>query len=256
MVLGQVDEIDEATVSDLCARAARKYELSSADGTRRFDLVTKSLLQWSKNTNEDVYGNVFIWTDQGVPAAVASIFKFVRPKDDLDSEFHSLSVEPIKATVASQTVWQPPVGGITYRPLDGNPAVAAQSRLRSTQMRNIGRRFRAQREYEGNVTQLRFLTKEIFSYASEPRGVLDGAVFVFVDQTDPEVLLIIEARESENGERAWYYAIARFNTGRLIVHHRDKEVFRVENFDKFDVPTSPYTLFQRLQDDPAFDLNK
>jgi phytoene dehydrogenase-like protein len=60
----------------------------------------------------------------------------------------------------------------------------------------------------------------------EAGSVLDGAVFAFVEGTDPEVILLIEARRQDDGYQ-WQYACARFSDFRLSVRYRDAEVWRV-----------------------------
>jgi hypothetical protein len=55
---------------------------------------------------------------------------------------------------------------------------------------------------------------------------VDGALFAFVSTagTDPEVLLLIEARE-EKGKMHWEYAFGRFSDWELRVARNDKEVY-------------------------------
>jgi hypothetical protein len=56
--------------------------------------------------------------------------------------------------------------------------------------------------------------------------VIDGALFALVSTagTDPEVLLVIEARE-EGGKTRWEYACGRFSDWELHVLRKDQEVF-------------------------------
>jgi hypothetical protein len=56
--------------------------------------------------------------------------------------------------------------------------------------------------------------------------VVDGALFTLVstDGTDPEVLLLIEAR-TEGGKPRWEYACGRFSNRDLHVQRKDKEVW-------------------------------
>jgi len=58
-------------------------------------------------------------------------------------------------------------------------------------------------------------------------------VFAFVTSagTDPEVILVIEARKPLTPGAtapAWHYALARFSDLRLSVRHKDKEIFTAE----------------------------
>jgi hypothetical protein len=54
----------------------------------------------------------------------------------------------------------------------------------------------------------RLLAKPLLSYHERPER--DGAIFAFVQDTDPEVLLILENRAHGDGTR-WEFAIAPMN---------------------------------------------
>src|SRR5262249_6419104 len=60
----------------------------------------------------------------------------------------------------------------------------------------------------------------------EADRLVDGAIFAFAQGTDPEILLVLEAR-SEKGKPIWQYALARFSDLPLVVKHKDTEVWRV-----------------------------
>jgi hypothetical protein len=74
--------------------------------------------------------------------------------------------------------------------------------------------------------ELRLLPTPLFRYAPAKTGVVDGALFSLMSSagTDPEVLLLIEARE-EGGKLRWEYACGRFSDWDLHVHRKGKEVF-------------------------------
>ena len=57
----------------------------------------------------------------------------------------------------------------------------------------------------GKYHRLRMLTTPIARYGKAGGTVEDGALFAFVEGTDPEVFLLIEARAGEKGP-AWHYA--------------------------------------------------
>ena len=80
---------------------------------------------------------------------------------------------------------------------------------------------------EGETTELRLLPQPLYRY--EPFGgkVLDGGLFSFAAGTDPEVLLLIEARR-ENRELIWQYAFARFNYAELSASFKGDRVWRVD----------------------------
>ena len=70
----------------------------------------------------------------------------------------------------------------------------------------------------------------------------DGALFAFVTSagTDPEALLVIEARKPAHADGpVWHYAIARFTDLQLWVRHKGKEVF-----------TAPLIMYEAPLQDP------
>ena len=78
--------------------------------------------------------------------------------------------------------------------------------------------------------ELRLLPQPLYRYelTDKDSPVVDGAVFVYVWTmgTDPEVLLVIEARRTESGVR-WHFAPASFTNREAWVNDQDREVWRV-----------------------------
>jgi hypothetical protein len=74
--------------------------------------------------------------------------------------------------------------------------------------------------------ELRLVPAPLYRYPTGKAGVIDGAIFALVSTagTDPEVLLVIEAREV-NGKPGWEYACGRFSDWELRVQRKDAEVF-------------------------------
>src|SRR6185369_89101 len=72
---------------------------------------------------------------------------------------------------------------------------------------------------------LRLLGQPLYRYELKDRpDLLDGAILAFVQGTDPEILLIVEARR-DRGQLRWEYALARFSDMRLFVRHNKTEVW-------------------------------
>ena len=96
-------------------------------------------------------------------------------------------------------------------------------------MRALAHEFSARtRDHTGRQWELRLLPQPLYRYESTDPGVPDGAVFAFVTSagTDPEVILVVEARKpAGGGEPAWHYAAARFTDLDLWVSHKEKVVF-------------------------------
>src|SRR5262249_51961995 len=66
----------------------------------------------------------------------------------------------------------------------------------------------------------------LYRYPTVKTGVIDGALFTLVSNagTDPEVLLLIEAKE-EGGKLRWEYACGRFSDRSLYVQRKEIEVW-------------------------------
>lgn len=127
----------------------------------------------------------------------------------------------------STIVWEPPTSGLTFTELQGVRAPASSLVTRLLQMNAIARRFRADfspHTKPNEFTRLRLLSKALFRYDSENSSVVDGAVYGFVDATDPELLLVIEARRTENGT-TWVYAPTRSRHDHLRLYLSDELVW-------------------------------
>ena len=94
-------------------------------------------------------------------------------------------------------------------------------------MRSLSREFTGRSlSDQGRSWELRLLPQPLYRYESTDPDVLDGAVFTLVSSagTDPEIILILEARKTESGPR-WVYAAARFSDMNLWLNHKGQEVW-------------------------------
>ncbi len=117
-------------------------------------------------------------------------------------------------------------------------------------MRDLARHFSSQVRRENSKWEMRLLTQPIYRYeiSDEKSTIVDGAVFAFLwtAGTDPEVLVAIEARRTDQGVR-WYYAPARFTNCAAWLQYRGKQVWQAEpaTVGIFDgVTTKRYGAFQ------------
>ena len=174
------------------------YEFSLEAGEpRMLMLESRSLLNWSNAERGADVGAVFLWTDKGRPQLIASAFG----REKLRHEFHSLSTEPIAGQRGEKAVHR--FGpGIAWQELPEAPAAAKQRALRLTQMRRQAERFRVVMGGKQPV-EMRLLTQPVFRTAAELAD--DMALFAFVQGTDPECLLTLEA----TSDGKWRYALTR-----------------------------------------------
>jgi hypothetical protein len=227
----------EAALS-ISREAAGKYDFEIRDAVRPPTLREQPILRWSNPERGQIYGNVFLWTQQGRPVVVGSLFKWFSPFTHMSHEFHSLSEAEFQGVYDGQTVWRCPAVGITFAAIPDAPAVGSTAAARLTQMRQMARQFSARTtDREGLQIELRLLTQPVYRYELTPGAgdPSDGALFAFVQGTDPELWLLLEARPSEKRD-AWQFALARMNSiavdvecNSMKIWHRDalpsKEIY-------------------------------
>jgi hypothetical protein len=108
-------------------------------------------------------------------------------------------------------------------------------------MRDLAREFKASFNLPSNKTELRQLTQPLYRYESKRPELLDGALFAFVQSTDPEVLLLLEAsRASETEPATWRYALARMSMVNLRAERQGQEIWSVGWVYDLDAPNKPY----------------
>lgn len=229
-ILAQSDSAADlkADLYPFYAREAAQYEFSLDEDRRQpLELQPRAVLTW---TNVENYlGAVFVWTYAGRPELIGCIGSHQNKPgvSNVFHEFHSLSEQPLQPIKLAGQTWRPVGPGLEFKPLDAAPRPADSDKARLLQMRNLAREFQGSMKDNDDVTELRLLTQPIFRYQAEKRDVVDGAIFAFVWKgTDPEILLLLEARPTPAGPQ-WHYALARFNFRELWGKRKEKELWKV-----------------------------
>jgi hypothetical protein len=227
-------------------REAAAYTLRLEGSDRPLTLQPEPVLKWSNPVIGTVYGDVFIWTDQGRPEAVASIYRFYTPPHHRANEFHSLALGRISGERGGAVVWSPFRPGLELKPIPGAPAPADSAAVRLRQMRALAQEFTGrQTNREGLDRDMRLLAQPIYRYENTKGDLIDGGLFVFVLGTDPEVFLLIEARRASSGAPEWRFGATRMNGINLRINYRRREVWNVPaiSWSKVYDSRQPYTVF-------------
>jgi hypothetical protein len=228
----ETDKDQAAEAGRLIAQEIAKIEMRSGSGddVAPLERSNSSILHWTNPTLGTIYGDVFVWTRNGRPMAVASIFKFYSPFTIMSIEFQSFSTEPFEATFDGEKIWSPGVEEVEFLTLSGAPEPSPAKFARLRQMRSLAESFSVDatvRTDDSITRRLRMLPQPIFRHDSRDPDVMDGAIFAFVEGTDPELLILIEARKTKDGFE-WQYAIGRMNSLRFEVRRDDKAVWSGE----------------------------
>ncbi|MCS7466899.1 hypothetical protein NZK35_09605 [Stieleria sp. ICT_E10.1] len=214
-------------VHEICDEEADRYTVTMPDGVA-LSRVPRSLLRWSKATQGSAFGDTYIWTHQGCAEAIVSIYA-VTSKRIFDAEFQSLSDETFTMHRDGIPKWSPAKPGVEFRPIADIRPPTNSATTRLGQMNRIARQFRAEfspHTAPDEISRLRLLSKPLYRYESTNEKILDGAVYGFVDSTDPELLLVIEARRTDAGS-TWVYSPARSRHDQLRLYYRDELVWDV-----------------------------
>src|SRR5688572_27005563 len=127
-----------------------------------------------------------------------------------------------------KVVWEPNRGGVNIKPFPEAPVPANTPVKRLAQMRELAGRFTASDEFEGRPRSdaLRLLTKPLVRFGRDGSETLDGALFVHAHGTDPELMIVLEARQADGGYR-WHYGLAPMTGYALKASLGDKPVWEV-----------------------------
>ncbi len=190
-----------------------------------------------------------IWTNQGRPEAMASIFQ---NGNDICHEFSSLSrSKKIVVRDKTRVIWSPGKAEVEFRDFPDAPAPAEEGAARLRQMKSLAGRFTARLRPlngdNGELEVLRLLPRPLYRYElKDTKGaspiLRDGAMFAFVMGTDPEVVLLLEAVERE-GKAVWQYAVARATSYAVEASLGDEVIWSVQSGPN---PTNLMQIFRPI----------
>ena len=208
---------------------AAEYEIRlGADSQQQLTLRTDPILHWGNPVRNEDAGAAFLWLDKGRPAVVGTVFTYRYVDDSIRMchELHSLASTAIAAHYQGHRVWYPTKAGVEFQPVPDAASPAESAPIRLSQMRTLAREFTANsKDYKDRTWELRLLPQPLYRYETTSDDLPDGALFAFCVGTDPEVLLVLEARRNQ-GNPQWHFAIARFSDAQLWVRHKNHEVWK------------------------------
>jgi hypothetical protein len=182
---------------------------------------------------------------------LAAVFYEHRPKagEKWSCELLSLSSGPVGVQSVAGWKWTPAKSDLRFLPVPEAPAVAEKSADRSRQMKELARRFAVSATYrEGLTEQLRLMVRALHRYDDREDDLVDGAIHAFTSGTNPEVLLLLEARPDSSRRTVWHFAFARMGAGACQAKLNDRVVWECPAIKAWD-NREPY--FSRFGGDSA-----
>jgi hypothetical protein len=236
---------ERAASQALLTKAMQSFTIACDDDrTKKLEFNESPVLRYSDPVStSNLYakisdGVVFVWTRQGYPEAITAVHNSNTGR--LWLEFLSLSPTPLTALRQEQAVWYSKKSGMEFQPVKDAPVPDEDAPKRLSQMRRIVQSFSATVSDRDIANQeLRLLSKPIVRYSKAEQGIIDGAVFVFARSTNPEMLLLLEARELE-GKRQWMYSPARFTGRGAELRYENKPIWSHEQVEGARDPMNPF----------------
>lgn len=206
----------ERMVHDLSA-----FEVSVVEPPEALTLHPSPLLRWSYPIRNVDDAALFVWLGKERPEAIVTVMSYRDSGQRLRRayEFLSLSEYRLSADRNGQRWWRPEQPGFAWRNVPSAPRPAGTAAQRRRQMRELAATFEVAVQSEKNRYQLRLLSQPLHRYQNEAANILDGALFAFVEGTDPELIL---ALETSVDEPAWKFATGRLTRWEIEVRCRDK----------------------------------
>ncbi|HTU17186.1 MAG TPA: hypothetical protein VMG10_03930 [Gemmataceae bacterium] len=160
---------------------------------------------------------------EGRPTALVAIeiYKIPGAPRLMSYEFVSLSKAKFALThkMAKIRRWEPTASGLTLKELPGAPKPAATAPARLVQMRRQARRFTATEHFRKEDIECRLLPQPIDRYQSAADKIVDGAIFVYVNSTNPELSVVFETDGNH-----WLYGTLRMTSAKSSVALDGREV--------------------------------
>jgi hypothetical protein len=213
-------------------------------------LKPQRVMRWTNPTRKQRGEPTLVfWIGAGRPEALASVYPW---GTNLTYECVSMARGAgLTLREDGRMVWSPRVPGVTLRELGDAPEAAETAVARLVQARSIAERFKVSLTADNGVPRelLRLLPKPIYRYPVpevhrvDP-NLIDGAVFAFVQGTDPEAVLLIE--NVRHGDRSvWQFAFARA-TGYTVEARLDGSVvWTAPNLPSWNDPASAGIILGR-----------
>lgn len=223
---------------------------------RQLELIEQPLLHWANPVRTQEQGGLYVWTEDGRPAVLASIFSYrLGTRIFYKHEIVSVSDHSLKASLDGRRVWEPAKSAATWKTVDAQPPAGNPSR-RLAQIRAMSRQFAGEKtELDSTIVKLKTMPQPLFRYKSAEQKVIDGAIFGLVEATDPEIYLLIEAFEVA-GAAKWRYAAVPSHWLDMKLYLRKEVVWKTElntalkDTREGQVPYSQQGYFSFYSNDP------
>jgi|GEM_PF-1684631 len=211
------------------------YKFFTAKDKKPLKVIPDAKLRWDNPVREGrTHGELFVWTKEGRGVVVGNILSYDigENRRRVAHEFHSFDSEELVCE-RKQGSFKLPGPGVEYIRVPGAPKPAKSRTLRSVQMKRMAKDFKASTKKGENVSQpLRALSAPLYRFETK-KVEDDGAIFAYVTGTDPEILVAIVTRKTDDGP-AWFFGAGRFTDLKIDLRYKDKVVWKFQDYSSYE----------------------
>ena len=225
----------------------QRLELRRANGDGdEIKLIDRPLLAFVDSARIHNNGTLWAWGQNGRPAAFMELWQ---GSDRPDVWRHSITLsgqDRLVLTTTDGRRWTPPQQAPEFAAIADAPAPAEARPARLRQLKDLARRFTAHEFWDPNNSrfELRVLPQPVHRYHDPAEQIQEGGVFVVAHGTNPEAVLLVEARGASLAEARWQYALVRSSSAEVRVELDGREVWSVSRVPNIGGgPTETYWLF-------------
>jgi hypothetical protein len=216
-------------------------------------LISRPLLRFRDGQRDNLDGTLWAFGKTGRPKAMLAVFPYTfKGETQLfwSSDVVTLSETPLYAAPTDRPgrTWTPKKAAEEWRSIPNAPPPDAAADKRLEQMRKQMERMEGRQYSQIGVKpyDLQLNAKPLYRYSDEAHEIIDGAVFAFVHDTNPEIIVLIEAQGKPDAA-SWKYLLARHTAAHLHVDLDGKEVWFGDSPKDFAKGgDSPYWAFGRI----------
>lgn len=223
------------------------FKIVSADPESAPRFADRPLLRYNDQTRDGAGGvnrvlDATVWRlgEKGRPKALVTL-EINRANQDsalLTYEFVSLTPEKIDMKSARDVRWMPHSTDLAMTEFDEAPVPADTPKARLVQMRDLARRFTVAEQLGRQKTDLRLLPQPVDRYDDLAADILDGAVLMFANGTNPEMGLLLECSKEK-----WSYGTFRLAAAKILAKLDGQWVLQQGKSPGWPVD-APYTATQ------------
>ncbi len=218
--------------------------------------VTHPVLRYAAPLWGGHHGTLWIWGKRGRPVAVLEM-SLMGNEGLWYRSFHATTDAPIKLDLSNGKSWTPKSSNVKFQPLPNAPLPAETPAGRLRQMKAFLQKFSAHqlwtwREGDGSRHELRLLTTPVHRYEDREQQLIDGALFIIAQGTNPEATLFLEAvNPVDVAQPFWQFGIGRTSFAEQIVNYEDQEIYHdppVKHEEIFNSTNSYWRTTSKLEE--------